>query len=169
MCPLCAKKAHAVFEARPCVAWDVALTKDGPIIIELNAYFGLQTLRGAANWRSRVLRHFVDDHEGCAGGFTPLPKDQTITRDALVRARITASGHVQAIGFRKSARTVAQQLRLHGFARNLDDRSVSMEVIGPISTIEVFVQRLRFANTKSKVEAIHAEIIEIIQDSSFVI
>ena len=61
----------------------------------------------------------------------------------LVRRRVTVSGVVQGVGFRWSARTVAQGLGVTGYARNLVDATVEVEAEGPADAVDEFVEWLR--------------------------
>lgn len=51
------------------------------------------------------------------------------------RIRVRFVGEVQGVGFRWTARRVAQDLDLTGWVRNESDGSVSMELQGPSSRI----------------------------------
>jgi len=60
-----------------------------------------------------------------------------------IRRRIVVSGVVQGVGFRWSARTVAQSLGVTGYARNLLDATVEVEAEGPADAVDTFVEWLR--------------------------
>jgi acylphosphatase len=52
------------------------------------------------------------------------------------------TGHVQGVGFRYTARTVAQRYDVSGFVRNLDDGRVQVVVEGRADEIDGFLKRL---------------------------
>jgi acylphosphatase len=47
-------------------------------------------------------------------------------------------GRVQGVGFRYTARTVAEGYAVHGFVRNLPDGRVQLVVEGPAGEVEQF-------------------------------
>jgi acylphosphatase len=58
------------------------------------------------------------------------------------RRTVYYTGHVQGVGFRYAARTVAQRYDVTGFVRNLDDRRVQIVVEGRADEIDGFLKRL---------------------------
>lgn len=52
------------------------------------------------------------------------------------------SGRVQNVGFRYSARQIAEELGLTGWVRNMDDGKVAMEVQGSPENIEKLIENL---------------------------
>ncbi len=53
------------------------------------------------------------------------------------------SGRVQGVGFRYTARTLAEQFDVSGYVQNLPDGRVRLEVEGDAAEIERFLQRLQ--------------------------
>ena len=53
------------------------------------------------------------------------------------------SGRVQGVGFRYTARSLAEQFDVSGYVQNLPDGRVRLEVEGDAAEIERFLQRLR--------------------------
>jgi acylphosphatase len=45
-------------------------------------------------------------------------------------------GHVQGIGFRYTAKEIAQQYNVAGLVRNLPDGTVEMQIQGPVQDID---------------------------------
>ena len=60
----------------------------------------------------------------------------------LERRTVYYTGHVQGVGFRYTARTVAQRFDVAGFVRNLDDGRVQIVVEGRADEIDAFLKRL---------------------------
>ena len=58
------------------------------------------------------------------------------------RRTVYYTGRVQGVGFRYSARSVAQQFDVTGFVRNLDDGRVQIVVEGSASEIDAFLKRI---------------------------
>ena len=71
-----------------------------------------------------------------------------------VRRRAIVSGVVQGVGFRWSARTVAQSLGVTGFARSLVDATVAVEAEGSADAVDTFVEWLRHGPPGAKVTAV---------------
>lgn len=57
-------------------------------------------------------------------------------------AEIFVSGRVQGVGYRAFAELAASRLKLTGYARNLDDGLVQIEVEGDREAIEALVKTL---------------------------
>ena len=72
---------------------------------------------------------------------------------AVVRRRAIVRGMVQGVGFRMNTRAQATRLGLSGFARNLVDGSVEVEVQGEESAVDRLLEWLhsgpRFASVAS--------------------
>jgi acylphosphatase len=71
-----------------------------------------------------------------------------------VRKRAIVSGVVQGVGFRWSAREVAQSLGVTGFARNLTDATVAVEAEGPPDAVDTFVEWLRHGPPSASVSGV---------------
>lgn len=59
------------------------------------------------------------------------------------RAEITIRGMVQGVGYRWFAERKAQELRLSGWVKNLDNGDVSVIAEGDRQTIELFIEKLK--------------------------
>lgn len=74
----------------------------------------------------------------------------------MERRLVRFTGRVQGVGFRMTARAVAQSLKLSGWVRNEPDGSVLMEVQGPPDTIEQClgrIQRETFGHVEDRQES----------------
>lgn len=60
----------------------------------------------------------------------------------LICKRVHYSGRVQGVGFRYTARNLAQGFPVTGFVRNLDDGRVEMVVEGRANDIEALLQAI---------------------------
>ena len=76
-----------------------------------------------------------------------------VDKPAVIRKHAIVSGGVQGVGFRANARAEARRLGLGGFARNLSDGTVEVEVEGPdasVATMLRWLERgLRWASVES--------------------
>ena len=70
------------------------------------------------------------------------------------RYSITARGRVQGVGFRFFVNSHAVAYGLTGWVRNMEDGSVDMEVQGPASKIEVFLETICEGNRFIRVDSI---------------
>lgn len=69
-----------------------------------------------------------------------------MTRDTAEQARhVFYSGWVQGVGFRYTARRLAQDYRVTGFVRNLPDGRVELWVEGATSEMEGFLRAVQEA------------------------
>lgn len=58
------------------------------------------------------------------------------------RREVVYSGHVQGVGFRYTARRIAQDHAVRGYVRNLPGGEVRLVVEGAADEIEAFLRRL---------------------------
>jgi acylphosphatase len=56
---------------------------------------------------------------------------------------IVFRGHVQGVGFRYTAKQIAQQYNLAGFVRNLADGTVEMLLQGPAQDIDTCIREVQ--------------------------
>lgn len=73
------------------------------------------------------------------------------------RARILVEGLVQGVGFRFFSSATARSLQLKGFARNLSDGRVEIEVEGDHRAIQQFISAVRVGPRSSRVTTLHTE------------
>ena len=74
-----------------------------------------------------------------------LPVVQTTTAANRSRVRIFYSGHVQGVGFRYTAKTVAAGFEITGGVRNLPDGRVELIAEGKRTELETFCEAIRNA------------------------
>jgi acylphosphatase len=86
-----------------------------------------------------------------------------------VRVRAVARGRVQGVGFRYSARSKAEKFGVTGFARNLPDGAVELEVEGSPSAVDEFLAWSRRGPIGARVDALDAEDIDAVGDGKFTI
>ena len=81
------------------------------------------------NFRDKYMRSSIEKLE-----FPEFPPDE------VRRYKIIFSGIVQGVGFRYEAWLIAEKLGLNGFARNLPNEDVMVEVQGPKNKIDHFIK-----------------------------
>jgi acylphosphatase len=57
----------------------------------------------------------------------------------LIHVTISIAGQVQGVAFRYAAKQEADKLMLYGYAKNLPNSTVSIEVEGPKENVEEFI------------------------------
>lgn len=72
--------------------------------------------------------------------------------------KIIVSGTVQDVSFRSSARRKAEELGVHGFARNEPDGTVYIEVEGPDSELEKFLMWCHEGPQNAEVQSIRSSL-----------
>lgn len=75
-------------------------------------------------------------------------------RTASRRAAFRIVGRVQGVGFRWWTRSVAEELGVVGWVRNVEDGSVEVEVEGPPDAVEALHRRLHEGPPASVVERV---------------
>lgn len=85
----------------------------------------------------------------------------------MTRKHLYVSGRVQGVGFRYFARQRASICHVSGYARNLDNGMVEMEVQGEETDVERYLRMIRDGNTWIVVETIWSEEMEPIPESGF--
>lgn len=65
---------------------------------------------------------------------------------------IHARGRVQGVGLRWFCTTLASELAITGFAKNLDDGSIEIWIEGPVASLDSFVSRLQHGNGFSQID-----------------
>ncbi|MDW2798758.1 acylphosphatase [Clostridium boliviensis] len=84
----------------------------------------------------------------------------------IIRQHIYVSGRVQGVGFRFRAMQFANQLKLAGWVRNLDDGRVEMEVEGEREKIDHLFEILK-GDRFIRVDSYEADLIPVRYESVF--
>jgi acylphosphatase len=85
------------------------------------------------------------------------------------RVRVVASGFVQAVGFRATARSRARSLEVSGWVRNNADGTVEAELEGPADRVDALVDWFRHGPRGARVDAVDVEPLEPTGAEGFVI
>jgi len=73
------------------------------------------------------------------------------------RVRAKVYGRVQGVGYRYFVHRVARERKLTGFVLNESGGSVLVEAQGPETTLQEFLQELRFGPSVASVEDMHVD------------
>jgi acylphosphatase len=80
---------------------------------------------------------------------------------------IVITGNVQGVFFRASARNMADQLNIKGFAQNQPDGSVLIEVEGDDGPLEQFVEWCRHGPPRAQVASVEVQQKEVMNFTTF--
>jgi acylphosphatase len=75
--------------------------------------------------------------------------------------RVLYEGYVQGVGFRWTAKRIAQGYEVCGWVRNLSDGRVELQVSGGEEEVEAFLQAIRESSVGGHIRAERAADIEI--------
>lgn len=81
--------------------------------------------------------------------------------------RFVVWGRVQGVGYRDFAQRAANDLRLAGYARNLDDGTVEVYAIGSSQQIDELEQKLRVGPRAADVRAVERSEAEMLHYEGF--
>ncbi|WP_086347390.1 acylphosphatase [Candidatus Enterococcus clewellii] len=65
------------------------------------------------------------------------------------KVRMNVQGRVQGVGFRYMTKMVADQIGITGTVRNEDDGSVSIEAVGQLDQMDLFIKKIKDSPTPS--------------------
>ena len=100
--------------------------------------------RGQTKIKKKFFPRRNELHRAPGFGFIPFVPD-ALNSPARRRMTVRYSGHVQGVGFRYTARTVATGFELTGTIRNLADGGVELIVEGRRAELEAYAAALRDA------------------------
>ena len=86
---------------------------------------------------------------------------------AYVRKRVIVYGYVQGVGFRCFAKMNAQRFNVTGYAENLYDGTVLMEVEGKDYVVDTYLKTVAKGNQYIDVERMEVQTIPLQEDRSF--
>jgi acylphosphatase len=64
-------------------------------------------------------------------------------RGSVMAKLVYYSGHVQGVGFRATAASIARGHAVRGWVRNLPDRRVELFADGPVDAVDAFLAEIR--------------------------
>lgn len=77
--------------------------------------------------------------------------------DKILHKKITVSGRVQGVAFRKYTHQMAKKYKITGFVKNLDNGSVYIEAEGQLEQIEKFIAWCHKGSPFSHVEKVEVK------------
>jgi acylphosphatase len=87
----------------------------------------------------------------------------------MKRTRITITGLVQGVWFRKSAQQKAQSLGLSGWVKNLSNGAVLAEAEGKIANVEQFITWCYQGPENAVVTGVETENVPLENDGDFLV
>lgn len=82
----------------------------------------------------------------------------------MIRYSIIASGKVQGVGFRFFCQLNATSLNLTGFAKNLYNGDVEIEVQGKMENLDLFISKIKLGNRFINVTSINISEISLVDN-----
>lgn len=82
----------------------------------------------------------------------------------MFRYSIIASGRVQGVGFRFFCQLNATSLNLTGFAKNLYDGNVEIEVQGQKENLDLFINKIESGNRFIKIDNLNISEITLVEN-----
>lgn len=80
----------------------------------------------------------------------------------MIRYRLLVSGRVQRVGFRFFSQYIAAELNITGFAKNLSNGMVELEIQGEEENLDKMVQLVKRGNEIIRVDSIDIKKIAVI-------
>ena len=80
----------------------------------------------------------------------------------MIRYRLLVSGRVQRVGFRFFSQYIAAKLNITGFAKNLSNGMVELEIQGEEENLDKMVQLVKRGNEIIRVDSIDIKKIAVI-------
>lgn len=84
----------------------------------------------------------------------------------MIRYLCIVEGRVQGVGFRYFAQTLALKYKLTGYAKNLENGMVELQIQGEDSQMQNFLKNLRQGNRFINIENISSKCINVINDEN---
>ncbi|WP_343345613.1 acylphosphatase [Sphingomicrobium sp. XHP0239] len=78
----------------------------------------------------------------------------------MIARRVSITGKVQGVFFRKTTQEEARALGVIGWVRNCDDGSVEAHLEGEQDAVDALIDRLRSGPPNAKVDALDARAVE---------
>lgn len=145
--------AHRCLSTSLAIAWDVAMTPDGPTILEGNGHWGVVGYELADPEFERLLwQTFMVDRQVEGSGF---PADeQAPSGNDMIRATLLIHGKVQGVRYRKWISRYAAERGVEADPLNLEDGTVRCRLIGQRWRVEFVTLACHRGPASAKVERI---------------
>lgn len=123
------RAGHRALDTSMSIAWDVAVTPGGPMILEGNGHWGISLEDLIQPGYERVLWNAFMAGRRVAGSGFPAETGPVGEAD-MVRATLSIRGRVQGVGYRRWVARHAAERGVQAEARNLGDGSVRCRLWG---------------------------------------
>lgn len=147
------KAAHRTLDSSMSIAWDVAMTPDGPSILEGNGHWGidLEDLI-APGFEQALWRAFMDGRTVAGSGFPA--EDRRIAGTDMIRATLSIRGKVQGVGYRRWVSRYAADRGVTAEAKNRADGTVRCRLSGQRWRVEFVTLACHRGPAAAEVEGI---------------
>lgn len=154
-----AKAAHRVLDTSMSIGWDVAMTPEGPSIIEGNGQW-MPELHVLVDdqFEHRLWQAFMAGRSLAGSGFPG--EDRRIRRTDLIRATLSIRGKVQGVGYRKWVSRYAAERGVDARPENLEDGTVRCQLIGQRWRVEFVTLACHRGPAPAEVERIDVQAIK---------
>ena len=163
------RQSHAWIGQPLTIGWDVAVSPDGPVLLEGNP-------RWMAKLHTAVDRHvaarmwsaYLDEWGHFDIGFdrAELIK-QSGLRFKSLSVVLKIEGKVQKVGYRKWIANHAKERALSGQIENLEDGSVRLHLSGPVRRVEAMLLLAATGPRNARVTAISLEDVDLSVEEDF--
>lgn len=148
--------AHRCLSTSLAIAWDVAMTPEGPTILEANGHWGVVGYELADPDFERLLwETFMLDRQ--VEGFGFPAEEQAAGRNEMIRATILIQGKVQGVRYRKWISRYAAERGVEAAPINLEDGTVRCQLTGQRWRVEFVTLACHRGPAAAEVERIDVQ------------
>lgn len=147
------RAAHRTLDSGMSVAWDVAMTPGGPVILEGNGHWGI-SLEDLINpgFEGKLWGAFMAGRRVAGAGFPA--EDRPVSETEMIRATLSIRGKVQGVGYRRWVARHAAERGVQAEPKNLGDGTVRCRLSGQRWRVEFVTLACHRGPPAASVEAI---------------
>lgn len=147
------KAAHLALDTSMSIAWDVAVTPEGPVILEGNGHWGI-SLEDLINpgFERKLWNAFLVGRSVAGSGFPA--EERAASEMEMVRATLSIRGKVQGVGYRRWVTRHAAERGVLAEPRNLPDGTVRCRLSGQRWRVEFVTLACHRGPPAARVEGI---------------
>lgn len=150
------KAAHRALDTSMTIGWDVAMTPEGPSILEGNGQWGVVGYDQIdPDFKHRLWQAFMADRSFAGAGFPS--DDRRVRRTDMIRATLSIRGKVQGVGYRKWVSRYSAERGVEARPENLEDGTVRCQLIGQRWRVEFVTLACHRGPAAAEVERIDVQ------------
>lgn len=160
---------HQLLRSPVTIGWDIAITEEGPLIIEANTHWmGALHARADSRTALRFWSLYLDNWNHYDVGFDVINVEGSKNfRDQGVKLVLRVEGKVQGVGYRNWILLKAKHKMLAGSVQNLQDGAVRLVLEGSLCMVEVMLMLVATGPAKAKIENLTIESVEFTNKDYF--